>query len=76
MFPLMFGISGFTKKPGIVGDTLVSREYLTNEREVNHAVDGAEAARFLKRLGELFTGAFGQRLSNYPDYDSPGLSES
>ena len=60
MFPLMFGISGIARKPGIVGDQILARDYLSMSIMFDHyAVDGAEAARFLKRLGELFTCAYG-----------------
>ena len=60
MFPLMFAVSGITRKPGIVGDKIVPREFLSMSISLDHdAVDGVEAARFLKRLGELFTTAYG-----------------
>jgi len=58
----MFGISGITKKPGIFDDKIVPRGYLTMSVMLDHdAVDGAEAARFLKRLGELFMSGYGIR---------------
>ena len=60
MYPLMFGISGITRKPGIVGEKIEGREYLAISVMLDHdAVDEAEAARFLKRLGELFVEGFG-----------------
>ena len=60
MYPLMFGISGISRKPGIVGEKIEPREYLAMSVMLDHdAVDGAEAARFLKRLGELFIEGFG-----------------
>jgi pyruvate/2-oxoglutarate dehydrogenase complex dihydrolipoamide acyltransferase (E2) component len=60
MFPLMLGISGISRKPGIVGEKIEPREFLSMSVMLDHyAVDGAEAARFLRRLGELFTQAYG-----------------
>jgi len=60
MYPLMFGISGISRKPGISEEKIEPREFLSMSVMLDHdAVDGAEAARFLRRLGELFTQAYG-----------------
>ena len=64
MFPMMFGISGISRKLGIFEEKIVPREFLSMSVMLDHdAIDGAEAARFLRRLGELLTHAYGLKES-------------
>jgi chloramphenicol O-acetyltransferase len=58
--PLAFAVGSITKKPGIVGDKIEIREYLPMTILFNHdVIDGAPAARFISRLGELLESEFG-----------------
>jgi pyruvate/2-oxoglutarate dehydrogenase complex dihydrolipoamide acyltransferase (E2) component len=58
--PLAFAVGSITKKPGIVGDKIEIREYLPITILFNHdVIDGAPAARFISRLGELLESEFG-----------------
>ncbi|MFW9968972.1 MAG: 2-oxo acid dehydrogenase subunit E2 [Candidatus Odinarchaeota archaeon] len=58
--PLAFSIGSIKKRPGIFGDKIVIREYLTVTVLFNHdVVDGAPATRFISRLGELLESEFG-----------------
>ncbi len=58
--PLIVTIGGIAKKPGIVGDKIEPREYLSITVSVDHdTVDGAPAARFTRRFSELVESAFG-----------------
>ncbi len=60
MFQLLFGVSGISRKPGISGDKIEPRDFLSMSVMLDHdAVDGAEAARFLRWLGELCSKAYG-----------------
>ena len=62
-YPLFFGVSGTTKKPGIGDNRIEVRDYLPMSVMLDHdAVDGAEAARFLSRLGELLKTAYGLEI--------------
>lgn len=57
--PLCFAIGAIVKKPGVVKDTVVIREYLKMTVLIDHDVmDGAPAARFLSRLDELMRNAY------------------
>lgn len=57
--PLAFAIGNTTKKPGIVGSEIKIREYLSMTVTINHdLVDGAPAARFIKRLKQRIEGNF------------------
>jgi pyruvate/2-oxoglutarate dehydrogenase complex dihydrolipoamide acyltransferase (E2) component len=59
-YPLELGIGGVSIKPGVVGDGIEPREYLPISVMFDHdAVDGADAARFLRRLGELLQLGYG-----------------
>jgi pyruvate/2-oxoglutarate dehydrogenase complex dihydrolipoamide acyltransferase (E2) component len=59
-YPLELGIGGISIKPGVIGDRIESREYLPISVMFDHdAVDGADAARFLRRLGELLQLGYG-----------------
>jgi pyruvate/2-oxoglutarate dehydrogenase complex dihydrolipoamide acyltransferase (E2) component len=58
--PLMFGLAGITRKPGVIGDRILVREYLSVCFLFDHdVVDGAPVARFTSRLAELAEQAFG-----------------
>ncbi|MDF2882624.1 MAG: hypothetical protein K0R54_3181 [Clostridiaceae bacterium] len=58
--PLCFAVGTITKKPGVVNDRITLREYLKMTVLIDHDVmDGAPAARFLSRLGELLKNAYG-----------------
>ena len=58
--PLMFALGSFTKKPGIIEDSIEIREFLHTTVLFDHdIVDGAPAARFLTRLKELIESGFG-----------------
>lgn len=47
-------VGGITKKPGIINDEIVIREYLSLTLMINHdIVDGGPATRFVARLMEL-----------------------
>jgi pyruvate/2-oxoglutarate dehydrogenase complex dihydrolipoamide acyltransferase (E2) component len=54
MHPLTVTIGGLARKPGLVGDQVVPREFLSLTLEVDHdVVDGAAAARFTERFCRL-----------------------
>ncbi|MFX0104284.1 MAG: 2-oxo acid dehydrogenase subunit E2 [Candidatus Hodarchaeota archaeon] len=58
--PLGFGVGTIIKKPGVIGNKIEIREYLTMTILFNHdVVDGAPATRFVSRLGELIETGFG-----------------
>lgn len=58
--PLAFAIGGITKKPGILNDKILIREFLTFTVLFNHdVVDGAPAARFITKLKKLIENGFG-----------------
>lgn len=60
IFPLCFGLGTVAKRPGVVGDRIEAREYLSLTAMVDHdVVDGAPAARFLARLVELLENGWG-----------------
>lgn len=66
--PLMFGLAGITRKPGVVGDDISIREYLSVCFLFDHdVVDGAPVARFTSRLTELTEHAFGLCQPEQPD---------
>lgn len=51
---MVFGVGGVSKKPGVVEGGMEPLEYLVMSVTFDHdAVDGADAARFVARLGEL-----------------------
>jgi len=55
-----FGLGGIARKPGVVGDRIEIREYLSVTVSVDHdIIDGAPMARFIARLAELVEGSFG-----------------
>jgi pyruvate/2-oxoglutarate dehydrogenase complex dihydrolipoamide acyltransferase (E2) component len=58
--PLAFGVGSITKKPAAIGDKIKIREYLPITILFNHdVIDGAPAARFISRLGDLIESEFG-----------------
>jgi len=57
-YPLMFGVGAISRKPGLVEGHIEPRDYLPMSVMFDHdAVDGADTARFLARLGELLVGS-------------------
>lgn len=53
-------VGSIVRKPGIVGDRIEPREFLALSVLVDHdLVDGAQAARFVSRLGELLEQGYG-----------------
>jgi pyruvate/2-oxoglutarate dehydrogenase complex dihydrolipoamide acyltransferase (E2) component len=59
-YPLMFGVGAVSTKPGLVDGHVEPREYLPMSVMFDHdAVDGADAFRFIARLGELMKDGFG-----------------
>ncbi|MFW9924030.1 MAG: 2-oxo acid dehydrogenase subunit E2 [Candidatus Thorarchaeota archaeon] len=57
---LSVALGSIIKKPGVVNDSIEIREYLCTTVMFNHdVVDGAPAARFLSRLGDLIESCFG-----------------
>lgn len=53
-------VGSIVRKPGIVGDRIEPREVLALSVLIDHdLVDGAQAARFVSRLGELIEQAHG-----------------
>jgi pyruvate/2-oxoglutarate dehydrogenase complex dihydrolipoamide acyltransferase (E2) component len=59
-YPAFFGVGGVEVKPGYVEDRIERREFLRMSMMFDHdAADGADAARFAARLGELMQEGFG-----------------
>jgi hypothetical protein len=60
--PLAIALGNIARKPGVVGDAIVIREYLSTTVLFDHDVtDGAPVARFVQRLKELLETGFGLR---------------
>ena len=58
--PVVFALGSIARKPGIVGEEIQIREYLSMTVLFDHDVtDGAPVARFIRRLGELLEGSYG-----------------
>lgn len=56
--PLCFALGPVVTKPGVVKDAIIPREFLKLTVLVDHdVIDGAPAARFAARLGELMESA-------------------
>jgi pyruvate/2-oxoglutarate dehydrogenase complex dihydrolipoamide acyltransferase (E2) component len=56
-----------SKKPGVVDERIEAREYLPVGMMFDHdVVDGADAARFLGRLGEPLKKAYGLEKTEKP----------
>ncbi|NLW91261.1 MAG: dehydrogenase [Syntrophomonadaceae bacterium] len=65
--PLSFGIGSIIKKPGVIDDKIVVRDYLYMTVSVDHdVIDGAPAVRALSRLTKLIESGFG--LSSMLDH--------
>ena len=57
---LMMTVGGIGVKPGVVDGSIAIREYLSLTISLDHEViDGAPAARFIRRLKELIEGGYG-----------------
>jgi pyruvate/2-oxoglutarate dehydrogenase complex dihydrolipoamide acyltransferase (E2) component len=58
--PLIVAVGAIAKRPGVVGDGLVIREYVGLTVLFDHEVtDGAPVARFVRRLQELMASGYG-----------------
>jgi pyruvate/2-oxoglutarate dehydrogenase complex dihydrolipoamide acyltransferase (E2) component len=52
--PLIVALGSIARKPGVVGDAIEIREYLSTTVLFDHdVIDGAPVARFVQRLKEL-----------------------
>ena len=57
---LLLTLGGISQKPGVVDGLIEVREFLSLTATIDHdIVDGAPAARFLKRLAELLESGYG-----------------
>jgi pyruvate/2-oxoglutarate dehydrogenase complex dihydrolipoamide acyltransferase (E2) component len=60
--PLVVAVGAIAKRPGIVDDQIVPREYVGLTILFDHDVtDGAPVARFVRRLQEMMSGEYGLR---------------
>jgi pyruvate/2-oxoglutarate dehydrogenase complex dihydrolipoamide acyltransferase (E2) component len=58
--PLAFGIGSIIEKPGVIGDKIEIREFMTTTVLFDHdVINGAPATRFISRLAELLESGFG-----------------
>jgi pyruvate/2-oxoglutarate dehydrogenase complex dihydrolipoamide acyltransferase (E2) component len=58
--PLVIALGGIAKKPGVIGNNIEIREYLSMTVLFDHDVtDGAPVARFIQRLKELVESGYG-----------------
>jgi pyruvate/2-oxoglutarate dehydrogenase complex dihydrolipoamide acyltransferase (E2) component len=58
--PVVFALGSIARKPGVVGDEITIREYLSMSVLFDHDVtDGAPVFRFIQRLNELLEDAYG-----------------
>ncbi|MGF1601464.1 MAG: 2-oxo acid dehydrogenase subunit E2 [Thermosynechococcaceae cyanobacterium] len=58
--PLVFALGNIARKPGVVGDAIAIRQYLSLTILFDHDVtDGAPAFRFTQRLNELIEDGYG-----------------
>jgi hypothetical protein len=69
--PLLIAVGGIAKRPGIVHEQIVIREYVGLTVLFDHDVtDGAPVARFIRRLQELMASRYGldevQEGNSYP----------
>ncbi len=72
--PLIVAIGAIAKRPGIVDEQIVGREYVGLTILFDHDVtDGAPVARFIRRLQELMTGGYG--LDEALESDSHNLKK-
>jgi len=59
-FPISIAIGGIGKKPGVVNDTILIRDYLAITVQFDHdIIDGAPAARFSTQLVDYLETAKG-----------------
>jgi pyruvate/2-oxoglutarate dehydrogenase complex dihydrolipoamide acyltransferase (E2) component len=59
-FTLTITLGSIARKPGVVDDEIMIREYLNMTVSIDHdIVDGAPAARFAQELRQLIEGAYG-----------------
>jgi pyruvate/2-oxoglutarate dehydrogenase complex dihydrolipoamide acyltransferase (E2) component len=64
---LALGLGGIGRKPGVAGDAIEIREYLSVTVSVDHdLVDGAPAARFVARLTEVVEDGYGLSSQRTP----------
>ena len=62
--PAAFALGNIAKKPGVIGEEIKIREYLSLTVLFDHDVtDGAPVARFIQRLTELLEGGYGLHQS-------------
>lgn len=62
--PISFALGSISKKPGIIDNEIVAREYLKMTVLIDHdVVDGAPAARFVSRLNELLSSGHGLEIA-------------
>jgi pyruvate/2-oxoglutarate dehydrogenase complex dihydrolipoamide acyltransferase (E2) component len=58
--PLLIAVGGIAKRPGVIHEQIVIREYVGLTVLFDHDVtDGAPVARFIRRLQELMVGQYG-----------------
>jgi hypothetical protein len=58
--PVIFALGNIARKPGVVGEEIKIREYLSMTVLFDHDVtDGAPVARFIQRLNELLERSYG-----------------
>lgn len=58
--PVIFALGNIARKPGVVGDEILIREYLSMTILFDHDVtDGAPVLRFTQRLNELLENGYG-----------------
>jgi pyruvate/2-oxoglutarate dehydrogenase complex dihydrolipoamide acyltransferase (E2) component len=58
--PVVFALGNIARKPGVVGEEIKIREYLSMTVLFDHDVtDGAPVVRFIQRLKELLEGSYG-----------------
>ncbi len=58
--PVVFALGSIATKPGVVGNEITIREYLSMSVLFDHDVtDGAPVFRFIQRLNELLEGGYG-----------------
>jgi len=68
--PLIVAVGAIAKRPGIVDEQIVIREYVGLTVMFDHDVtDGAPVARFIRRLEELMTDGYGLRDAQEMDTD-------
>ena len=58
--PVVFALGNIARKPGVVGEEIKIREYLSMTVLFDHDVtDGAPVVRFIQRLKELLEKSYG-----------------